>query len=792
VSSKRFASRGWRTIGTLLGSALAIAGLVIAVTSGVPWWFFVAALALTFLVGSGLLDRIWFYQGLPLRRIYRPRIDAPSTSFLVPTELPLPASPFVGRKSELATIIEFLKSGPLHGPRIVVINGPAGIGKTALALQCGHAVSAAYPHGQLFASQTNDSNYIGTSAFALESFIDALQGQDESIPEDPSECRKRYLELTCGRQVLIVLDDARDQSEIWQALPASHSCSVIVTSRAPIDLAKDQLNIGLEPLSEEDALSLLDAMVGGNRVRQDMDAAQQIIEDSRGYPIAVRLTGASLATRPYWGLGRIALRLDEEKQLFADPRAGKSLPGLLDMSYVMLTEDERRALRLLGLIEEPAFEPWMLAALIGSDVPTSLRLAESLMRERLVERVSEDSDEAPQFRIHEQVLAYARVRLRVETPHSDQEASARRLAEARLRRQERVPAQRLRKKVFTLQDRGKFIEALDVARDALTLSRMKGDKEGHALALCALAELYLELGNLDEAREFSKTALHASGVTSHPRALRCLGKVRRRLRQIPDAEELLREAHDAARELRDEPEQIRVLRELAAAQAVGSDPHAALATGIEAIRICDQRPDGGIRLRAGVLWSVGSALLYMGDLDGADATFRDAERISIDQEQILWRAWIGQGRSRVAMETRRYSEAKGFAEQALEGFLEMRHRYGVAHCRLLLGDIYRAQQQWEDAARILEEALETFQNCGDPWMTALAMHTLARNNLDQGHVSDATSLLETAYEIFDSVADDTNRLRVRAELASSVVLRSRFARLGERIGGALTSGRSFN
>ena len=209
------------------------------------------------------------------------------------------------------------------------------------------------------------------------------------------------------------------------------------------------------------------------------------------------------------------------------------------MTYVMLTEDERRALRLLGLLEYPVFEPWMLAALIGSDLASALRLTESLVRERLVERLSEDSEEAPQFRLHEQVFSYARVRLAAETESFERQESAHRLADERVKRLDRVPTQRLRKNVFTWQDEGQIVLALDVARDVLALAHLKGDKDAIGLALSALAELQLELGYIDDARELSNAALNAPGFGSRARALRCLAKVKRQLRRIADAESLL-------------------------------------------------------------------------------------------------------------------------------------------------------------------------------------------------------------------------------------------------------------
>lgn len=777
-----------RLVAALLGSAICVAFLVIIEILGAPWWFFAAISVAASVFGVGL------FRAPPGRRLSLagwPRRIAGGLAqgdFLTPAELPVPSSPFVGRDNEIAAMAGFLSSVPAQSSHVIVISGPPGIGKTALALHFAHSVAGFFPDGQLFADLANLPGLIEDASSVESSFVEALQGPDGLVPQDPRVRHDRYLELAADRRLLIMLDDARNPEEIRRLLPRGPSCLVVVTSRAPLDLEAGQFDIQLGPLGDDSALRLLGMLIGEDRVARDISAAREIAGNSAGYPLAVRLAGASLATRQYWGLGRASLRMNADKNQVGLAEGTESFNGLLDMSYAMLTEDERHALRSLGLLEEPVFEPWMLAALIRENIPPTLRLTESLVRERLIERVSEDSDEALRYRVHEHVLAYARLRLRAETKPDEQERALRRLVEARLRRLERVPAQRIRKKVFLWQDEGKFAMAQDAARDALALAQMKGDKEAEGLALSALAELYLELGYINDARELAMAALDAPGPSCRPRAERTLGKVRRRLRQIPEAEAVLIQARGEARELGDHSELIRVLRELAATQALGDDPAAGLATAADAIQLCDQRDDGGKRLLAGVLWSKGTVLLRAGSPGGAAAAFEEGERVANEAGQVLWAAWIGEGKARVALAREEFGDSKALAAQTLERFLEIHHRYGVARCRMLLGETYRKQGRADEAARPLEEALETFQNCGDPWIAAVAMRTLALNRLEQGDAGDAAGLLENAYQVFESLGDELNRRNVRSELISSPILWNRLTRFGEKLGAAVTRG----
>ena len=71
----------------------------------------------------------------PIRSLYR-------------TNLPVPATPFLGREAELATVVGMLDEPDV---RLVSLVGPGGTGKTRLALQAAAEASDAYPDGVFWA-----------------------------------------------------------------------------------------------------------------------------------------------------------------------------------------------------------------------------------------------------------------------------------------------------------------------------------------------------------------------------------------------------------------------------------------------------------------------------------------------------------------------------------------------------------------------------------------------------------------------------------------------------------------
>ncbi|PWK88910.1 DNA-binding SARP family transcriptional activator [Lentzea atacamensis] len=134
-----------------------------------------------------------------------------------PRRLPPAPTGFTGREAELAA----LGDGP-----IVTITGPAGAGKTWLALHWAHAHAADYPDGQLFVDLTGSD-----PADVVRELITALGTGPDGIPPEPHAQTALYRTLLANRRMLIVLDNAADTAQVVPLLPGTPRCRVVVTSR---------------------------------------------------------------------------------------------------------------------------------------------------------------------------------------------------------------------------------------------------------------------------------------------------------------------------------------------------------------------------------------------------------------------------------------------------------------------------------------------------------------------------------------------------------------------------------
>ena len=144
-----------------------------------------------------------------------------------PAELPAAPDIFAGRADDLAAI-----DHPLAvGNRVLALLGPAGVGKSTLALRIAHDLRDRYPDGQLFAVLRG----AGPDPVAPEALLVRFLGV-LGVPEDErrgsvDDLAARWRSALAGRRVLIVLDDAHDAAQVAPVLPGDTGCLMLVTSR---------------------------------------------------------------------------------------------------------------------------------------------------------------------------------------------------------------------------------------------------------------------------------------------------------------------------------------------------------------------------------------------------------------------------------------------------------------------------------------------------------------------------------------------------------------------------------
>lgn len=739
-------------------------------------------------LAAGLLIQVLFLNRRYAGR-WRPATRRP---YLVPADLPPPPGLLVGRDDELDVICRLLGAGRDSGhdvanaerAAVVLITGGEGVGKTALAVTAAHILSSQYPDGQIlvrFDTQRTD----GTE-HARTYLTRALRSpQEGELASD--EFDKWYRRRTARQRILIVLDNVADDVDIDRLLPSGRRCAVIVTSRQPLADRRTNLSRALNPLDAKPSADLLRALTGEQDADLEPHHVDWIVAAAGGYPAALQMAGAVVRARRSWDLD-VAFRTAETVKLTATAEGAPRFVRLLNLACALLTEQERSCLALLALPDSRHVPRWALAALARGAFPSwtdfgeveAGRVMDRLARFRFAELRVDDRSGVVVYRLPGYVKVYARMLLSSEIDAAGIYQARAAFAQADRLRLERRPELLQRLNVYHLLDDGHLDEALDAARETLHLAQERLRGNGHhdgveadsvrgdeALAKVALAEVFAELGWIDDALTYALVTPTTIEPLTKVRAMRVQGRIRWRLRQSTAALALLNAAKDDRALSNDPAERIRVLRELTVAYAMSPDPTPALEIGRSALALCSAQPAAQARRRPGVLWAYGFALTANKAFDEADEVLRDADRLSgqEDLQQGLWRPWIRHQRAYLALRAGEYDTARTLAASALDRFTTIIHRYGSGHCRLLIGRSYLAESQYDLAVPALEEALQTFARCGDRWIEAETAYWLGRAYAASPlRAENAEAMLTAALTTFETLKDQRHVARAQAAL----------------------------
>jgi DNA-binding SARP family transcriptional activator/tetratricopeptide (TPR) repeat protein len=362
-----------------------------------------------------LVEELGTEPGPELRSLHQ-QILAADTGLIgigpAPRQLPAAVAGFAGRAAELAALTRLLDE-PAKGPGMVVISaigGTAGVGKTALAVHWAHQVAGRFGDGQLHVNLRgyDPSGTPATPAEAIRGFLDALGVPRERMPASPEAQAGLYRSLLAGKRVLIVLDNARDEQQVRPLLPASPASLVLVTSRSQLGglaAADGARLISLDVLSHAEAVELLTARLGSDRVGAEPAAVGRIASLCACLPLALAIGAARAATRPGFPLAAVAAELaDSADRLDAldagDP--GSSVRAVFSWSYQQLTSEAARMFRLLGLHPGPDITVPAAASLAATGEADARRLLRELARAHLI------AEHLPgRYAFHDLLRAYA-------------------------------------------------------------------------------------------------------------------------------------------------------------------------------------------------------------------------------------------------------------------------------------------------------------------------------------------------------------------------------------------------
>ena len=636
------------------------------------------------------------------------RFPAPRTK-TVTLDLPVPLTSFVGRNDERARARRALD----EGVRLLTLTGPGGTGKTRLAVQVAADVGERFADGVQFVdlSMTADPAMVPAAVARALRLIERPGGTPADLLAD--HLRERTL--------LLVLDNFEQVIDAAPLVPgllrAAPGLTVIATSRGPLRVSgehefavpplglptdhahiADATEVGPDP-AQHRPLSATQA-ARSPAVELFVDRATAARSDFRltddnaatvaaicaeldGLPLAIELAAARVRLLPP---EMILTRLGHSLDLL--DRGGRDLParqqtlrGAIEWSHDLLDPATRRLFARLAVFAGGARLDEIDAVCgsasdLGTDILVGL---EDLVDQSLIQRTEVDRD--PRYAMLRIVHEFAAERL---ATSDDAETIRRRHAETYLAIAENAAPE------LVGSDQRRWLDLLEHEHDNLRSAidwAVTTDQTDLALRLVTAPWRFWQMrGHLVEARDRIGAAIAMADAAAHPaslaRALGAAGGIAYWLGDHPASSRFYRRALAIARDTDDPALLAGALSDAALAEADIHDPASLAAAAERGLRLLDEslsiyRELGDRRGEAGVLWTIGTAYSYIGDLAESARYLTDSAAVAEASGDLFHASWATYMLGGIASRTGDVASAAVYTRDALAMFSSVRDLTGM-------------------------------------------------------------------------------------------------------------------
>lgn len=696
-------------------------------------------------------------------------------------QLPPDLPDFTGRTAEVAALTDRLANHAEGAPPpVAVVVGAPGVGKSSIAVHAAHAVSAAFPDGQLYLDLAGTSDEPRDPATMLAEVLRVLGINGAGVPDELSARAALYRSLLADRRLLLVLDDAASVDQVRPLVPGTGRSALLITSRRRLPELPCVRHVDLDVLEQADAVRLFASIVGADRVTREPAHAAAIMRFCGCLPLAVRIAGAKLASRDTWSLSILHERLSDESRLLRELSVGElAVQTNFALSLRHLPARAVRAFRLLGLLGPCTVPGWVLGPLLDEDEADET--LDLLVDANLLRQAGTDLLGGPRYRMHDLLRAYA-VAGAADIDAAEQHAAMTRLLGAWLwlaeRAVDRLPPSLFRPPagmsprtpvsgavlrrvvanplawfdserralvgavklaadggldeqawelaataVSYYDHRSHYEDWQDVHQVALAPVRAAGNRLGEAVLLRAFGQVHLYRDHYDQAVAMLTRSERLFAEVGDKRgealAIAGLGSVHRARGDIDAALDKAKEALDMLTLVGERHVEAQLRSSIAAMLLTRGAVAESHLWFTDALRLARELRD--THREASVLARMSALHEHRGDQDDALSCLRESLRIFDDlqdEQCAAMYALLNLGRLHARRGDRRESE------QALRRAADICHRHGhrreEAECWQLLGELDARHGDGDDAPRLLRRSLRLWREFGTAAQIAAA------------------------------------------------------------------------
>lgn len=651
--------------------------------------------------------------------------------------LPGVATRRVGRFAEAAALADALSRS-----RLVTVLGPAGAGKSRLAIEHARQVG-----GQVWWVPLE--GLTGTPVAAA--VLDAV-----ASPSRARDARGGLLDALAGESGLLVLDGCEERrtetaGDVAAVLSRCPGVRVLATSRERLGLLDEAL-VPLGSLPDDDALELLTDRARLVRADFAIDdesraAALRLCGLLDGLPLGLELVAPHLRLL---SVGELAQRVDADVQRWtaAEPTSRDTLWVAINRSVGRLAGAQRRLLCRLGVLAADA-DLDLVAAVgaPGEPVEDVFDQVAALVDRSLLEVRPGAGDGGVRYGLLEIVRRYALSELSA----AERAAAEAAYARAVLDRTEELAAR------ISGAERATVLATLDrelphVRAAWRHATSAPGDLASGLRVATALADYWLGR-RPQEGLEWLQRLLAAAPAPPPARAdaLLRMGHLAYWITDFPLGERFAAEALSTYEALGDALGAGRALRRLGAIAAAADDVGAArefFERSLSRLEVAGCEPD------------IGTTLLHLGSLLADESLVEESGPILRRALVIARRGTdpLAEGHALAALTLSLWragdlDEAAVVGERALSAFRSLGHRPTEGTVAYRLAAIARGRGRPAEARRYAEVALAAGRLSGTRTTSALAHVNLARLDLDALEPRAATANIGAALAEIEPAAD---------------------------------------
>ncbi len=355
-------------------------------------------------------------------RLYRTLTSGEPVAEVTRTTTRLRPRPhFTGREALLRELDEAMS----QDSALVAVDGPAGVGKTALLVNWARSRREPVLYANL---QGFWSSAPTEPAVAFADFLRELGVPNDQVPPDLSTRTALLRETALQVGATFVLDNVRDDRHARALLAATGDRPTVVASRYALtglaiqDAAR---RFTVPPLPPADAFLLLRKLLG-RRVETEPAGAAEFVRLTAGLPLALCIVGEHAATRPSVPLRALAAELGDAFRILDagghGDKAALTLRSAFSWSFSALTDHARELFTLLGLHPRPRFSGSAAAAICGRDHAATRDCLDQLIGAHLVQQ-----EQADRYSVHDLLHAFARDQVITTAPPEPQARAERRM-----------------------------------------------------------------------------------------------------------------------------------------------------------------------------------------------------------------------------------------------------------------------------------------------------------------------------------------------------------------------------